>query len=87
MFTLPHTRRDFWQAKIDANRQRDLRNVRTLMHDGWSVICIWECAIRGRLRRDSEELAGTISAAISQQRTSPGLIEFRHRCLPEDTAA
>ena len=44
--TTPRTRRDFWQAKFDANVARDARNVRKLKALGWGVLVLWECAIR-----------------------------------------
>jgi len=31
-----------WEAKIEANRQRDQRNIRRLRRLGWSVIRLWE---------------------------------------------
>lgn len=41
--TMPKTRRDFWQAKFNANVERDRRNIATLEAAGWTVIVIWEC--------------------------------------------
>lgn len=31
-----------WEAKIEANRQRDARNFRKLRRSGWTVIRLWE---------------------------------------------
>ena len=45
-FRLPKSRRDFWQAKIEGNAARDLRNEQALHHLGWHVVTIWECAFR-----------------------------------------
>jgi DNA mismatch endonuclease, patch repair protein len=41
--TSPKTRREFWQAKFDANIERDRRAYATLEADGWRVVVIWEC--------------------------------------------
>jgi DNA mismatch endonuclease (patch repair protein) len=41
--TMPKTRRDFWQAKFDANVKRDRRTVAALESAGWAVVVIWEC--------------------------------------------
>jgi DNA mismatch endonuclease (patch repair protein) len=41
--TMPKTRRDFWQAKFDANVERDRRNIAMLEAADWTVIVIWEC--------------------------------------------
>lgn len=42
----PDTNADFWNAKIDANMQRDVRNVRKLRRLGWSVMTVWSCELR-----------------------------------------
>ena len=31
-----------WEAKIDGNRRRDVRNHRRLRQKGWKVVRIWE---------------------------------------------
>ncbi len=47
MFRWPKTRRQFWQEKISKNRERD-RLVRSYLKDqGWRVLTVWECALRG----------------------------------------
>lgn len=43
---LPSTRVEFWQAKLDANVARDVRNERELAQLGWRVATVWECEIR-----------------------------------------
>lgn len=42
---LPKSRQDFWTPKLDANRQRDVRNERALLDAGWDVLTIWECEL------------------------------------------
>lgn len=47
----------FWQAKFDANVERDARSVRDLRRAGWDVEVVWECetkdvnALEAKLRR------------------------------------
>lgn len=48
LFRLPGTRAEFWQAKIDGNRQRDAAAEAALLEGGWRVGAVWECALRGR---------------------------------------
>ena len=43
----PSTRTKFWKKKFDANIARDRRNMDALTSNGWRVIVIWECGIRG----------------------------------------
>ena len=45
------TRPEYWANKIEANRLRDSRNVRTLRRRGYRVIVVWECTLR---RKDPE---------------------------------
>jgi DNA mismatch endonuclease (patch repair protein) len=40
---IPVTRRGYWMAKIERNRKRDLKTVRTLGRNGWRVLVVWEC--------------------------------------------
>lgn len=47
---LPATRQDFWEAKLSANAARDRKAVEALQADGWHVLIIWECALRGPRR-------------------------------------
>ena len=53
----PKSRADFWNAKLDANRQRDLRVQTALSELGWSILVVWECEavdsehLRNNLRR------------------------------------
>ncbi len=44
----PSSNRDYWTKKIDRNRARDRRNARLLRKDGWTVLRVWECALRAR---------------------------------------
>lgn len=37
-YTLPA----YWQAKIERNRRRDRRNIRSLRRSGWRVLRVWE---------------------------------------------
>lgn len=43
---LPKSRLDFWEAKLAANRDRDLRVQQALASAGWKVFIVWECELR-----------------------------------------
>lgn len=47
LFRMPSSNREFWKRKLSANRARDLKNTRILIGDGWKVLTIWECSVRG----------------------------------------
>lgn len=55
LFRLPASRKEFWEQKLSANRERDARNISDLAAAGWRVLVVWECALKGR-RRVPEEL-------------------------------
>lgn len=46
LFRWPNTRRDFWKAKINRNRERDAEVKRAVLASGWRHLTIWECAFR-----------------------------------------
>src|ERR1700749_4157220 len=47
MFTLPATRTRFWRNKIATNVRRDHTVQSKLALEGWRVMTVWECALRG----------------------------------------
>lgn len=47
IFRMPSTNRDFWEKKLTGNRKRDQKNTDKLLADGWNILTIWECAVRG----------------------------------------
>lgn len=56
LFKVPATRTQFWLEKIDGNVTRDKRDRLALSEQGWKVLVMWECALRGKLRLDEEAL-------------------------------
>jgi DNA mismatch endonuclease, patch repair protein len=40
---VPKSRRDFWEAKLLGNVERDRRKQAELKASGWTVLVIWEC--------------------------------------------
>lgn len=46
--TVPATRREFWEAKIRGNRERDEREIQALLAAGWRVLVVWQCACKKR---------------------------------------
>ena len=41
----PKSNREFWETKLNGNRDRDRRNLRELRALGWRAIEIWECEL------------------------------------------
>lgn len=42
----PKTNVGYWRAKIERNRDRDVRTAEKLEAAGWSVLTIWECDLK-----------------------------------------
>ncbi len=42
----PASNKDYWTAKIDRNKKRDLLVSETLKAKNWKLVRIWECTLR-----------------------------------------
>lgn len=40
------SRSKYWTAKINGNRERDLRHLRALRSLGWKIYVLWECELQ-----------------------------------------
>lgn len=68
LFRWPKTRAAFWEGKIDGNMERDRQALTALNADGWRVLVIWECALKGKQRRDLAEVLDSAAAFIRGNR-------------------
>ena len=76
--TSPSTRREFWQAKFDANVRRD-REVRELLaKEGWRVATVWECSLRR-----PEQVATTVDLLAAWLPTDTPMIEIGETNTPD----
>ena len=41
--TVPKSNSEFWKLKLTANRERDARKEKLLLHQGYRVCIIWGC--------------------------------------------
>lgn len=55
----PSSNREFWDAKVAANRKRDRRVGRELRAAGWRVVRVWQHQLK-----KSAQVAGKISRAL-----------------------
>lgn len=42
----PKSNVSFWEQKFSRNRARDERNCNELVQAGWTVLVVWECALK-----------------------------------------
>lgn len=61
MFRLPKTRTEFWNAKINKNRERDKLIEASLLSDGWRVALVWECALKGKHRLGEQQVLDALA--------------------------
>ncbi|WP_306519897.1 very short patch repair endonuclease [Rheinheimera sp.] len=62
MFHWPKSRTEWWRRKISANRVHDEAVQDKLRELGWRVLLVWECALKGKARYNTEQLLELISA-------------------------
>jgi DNA mismatch endonuclease (patch repair protein) len=74
MFKMPSTRRAFWSKKIAGNAERDSKTIKLLHDQGWRVMVIWECALRGKRRL---ELSTVLKRADSFLRGNRNLLQLK----------
>jgi DNA mismatch endonuclease (patch repair protein) len=43
---MPKSRLEFWEPKLERNRERDKETMRQLKRDGWKVLVVWECQVK-----------------------------------------
>ncbi|MBX3602816.1 MAG: DNA mismatch endonuclease Vsr [Rubrivivax sp.] len=72
---LPATRREFWQKKLTDNAARDRRAIAALHADGWRVLVVWECALRGPGRTIKDDALSAVASGIRSGTRS--LLEFK----------
>ena len=56
LFKWPKTRREFWHKKISRNQEKDAESYISLKKEGWYILTIWECALKGRTRRPLDKV-------------------------------
>lgn len=78
-FVLPKSNVDFWRAKIERNKARDIIEQRTLAAMGWHCITVWECQLKPKVRQQTlESLAYTLHRIYLDDR------KIKPYQLPED---
>jgi len=69
-FRWPETRREFWRSKIEGNRARDAAVELKLRADGWRVLTVWECVLRGRRRWPAGQVAARVEQWLRSDRAT-----------------
>lgn len=81
-YVIPKSNTEFWKAKIERNRTRDIEDQRKLATMGWHCITVWECQLKPAVReRTLESLAFTLNRIFLNDHS------IRHYALPEEDFA
>jgi DNA mismatch endonuclease (patch repair protein) len=68
LFRLPATRTDFWLKKIVRNGERDKDAIEHLKSEGWRILTVWECALRGASRLTLETVLRKVESFLKSKR-------------------
>lgn len=61
LFKWPKTRKAFWRWKITRNQENDVETYSSLRKQGWYILTVWECALKGRGRYPVGMVIGRIA--------------------------
>ncbi|WP_080423449.1 very short patch repair endonuclease [Burkholderia ubonensis] len=67
LFKWPKTRIEFWSKKIEKNRQNDEKVQVALRAMGWRVAVVWECALKGREKLESDTVADRLATWLQHE--------------------
>lgn len=56
LFKWPSSNEDFWRTKIERNMEVDMQNIIRLQEMNWRTGIVWECALKGKYKINSEEV-------------------------------
>lgn len=73
LFKWPTSREEFWRNKITRTKEKDKENIEVLLKDGWRVLQIWECAIKGKTRLAIDDI---IEITVSWLRSSQNQLDI-----------
>lgn len=74
LFKVPATNTAKWVTKIDRNRLRDQETTNALRSMGWRLLTVWECAVKGRPRDETDRLIERVCRWID---SGSALADFR----------
>jgi len=68
--TTPASRREYWDAKLARNVERDLQKAERLQEAGWNVVIVWECETKAPDEL-IERLARSLRVDFADQADAP----------------
>ena len=81
-YVVPKSNTEFWTAKIERNRARDIDEQHELAAMGWHCITVWECQLKPAIRKNTlKSLVYTLNRIYLQDH------RIRRYELPEEECA
>ena len=81
-YAVPKSNTEFWTAKIERNRARDIDEQHELAAMGWHCITVWECQLKPAIRTNTlKSLVYTLNRIYLQDH------RIRRYELPEEESA
>lgn len=67
-FVWPKSNCEYWESKLLKNKQRDIKNINTLLELGWNVLIVWECELKKPQRFNTlEQLYNKITLGVKTE--------------------
>lgn len=60
-YRAPETNKEFWQRKIEKNRERDMKTTEYYRSRNWHILRIWEHETKQDFERTIEKLVGFVN--------------------------
>ena len=83
LYRFPKSNTNYWKQKIARNIERDTSNRQSLHDEGWRVLTIWECALKGREKLELEQV---VALAAAWLRASSSISEIKGTWVQEPLA-
>lgn len=45
-YHISQSRKEYWEPKLIRTKERDREHIENLIHEGWTVLVLWECEIK-----------------------------------------
>ena len=70
----PRSRQEYWREKLRRNARRDRKISHALRAAGWSVVRVWECALRPSRRAQTAARVARTLARCSRKPSPPSAL-------------
>lgn len=78
LFRWPKSREVFWRDKLNGNRQRDAITDWQIVQEGWRLLKIWECSLKGRGRLGADVVIKRAAEWLRSGLASDEITEVHH---------